>query len=315
VSAYIHTRDGVTVFINGEQYHIDATEKIFEELTAALDNRADDKDLYEIINRRKNAVQQQLVLSDKLRYQDGCVYYKGEPLDNYGTERLIELFEEGYDVAPLVKFLERLANNPSQTVVNHLYKFLEHGRIPLTPEGKFLTYKAVRANYMDIHSGTFSNHIGASLRIERNKVDDNHNVTCSYGFHVCSFDYLPHFSHANGHVVICEVDPADVVAIPVDYNNTKMRVCAYRVVGEVEGYYEERRNILADAPVMGFGEYAIHGIYQDEGGESDVLQKFDRYKDAVSAAVELRDFGGDEYGNDWGGIVVKNHEGEVVFSA
>ena len=39
-------------------------------------------------------------------------------------------------------------------------------------------------------------------------------------------------------MVICEINPADVVSIPADYNNTKMRVCKYTVIGEVEDYKE-----------------------------------------------------------------------------
>ena len=40
--------------------------------------------------------------------------------------------------------------------------------------------------------------------------------------------------NTNKKVVLCEVDPSNVVSVPIDYNNTKMRVCEYKVIKEVE---------------------------------------------------------------------------------
>ncbi|KKL77279.1 hypothetical protein LCGC14_2036440, partial [marine sediment metagenome] len=37
-----------------------------------------------------------------------------------------------------------------------------------------------------------------------------------------------------GRTVIVEINPRDVVAIPVDYGNAKGRCCRYTVVGEIE---------------------------------------------------------------------------------
>ena len=38
----------------------------------------------------------------------------------------------------------------------------------------------------------------------------------------------------SGHdaILLCEVDPADIVAIPRDYNNSKIRTCAYTPLSE-----------------------------------------------------------------------------------
>jgi hypothetical protein len=33
--------------------------------------------------------------------------------------------------------------------------------------------------------------------------------------------------------MLCQVDPADVVSVPIDYQNTKVRVCRLTVVKEV----------------------------------------------------------------------------------
>ena len=63
--------------------------------------------------------------------------------------------------------------------------------------------------------------------------NEDKNQTCSSGLHFCSLDYLPNFGRGDGNrVVILEIDPADVVSIPSDYNNAKGRACRYKVISE-----------------------------------------------------------------------------------
>ena len=69
--------------------------------------------------------------------------------------------------------------------------------------------------------------------MERNKVDDNQNNTCSSGLHFCSKEYLSHFGGSDSRTMIVKINPADVVSIPTDYNNSKGRACKYVVVGEL----------------------------------------------------------------------------------
>jgi hypothetical protein len=47
---------------------------------------------------------------------------------------------------------------------------------------------------------------------------------------------LPSFGSArreDGRIMFVAVDPKDVVAVPTDYDNARMRVCRYAIVGEV----------------------------------------------------------------------------------
>ena len=67
--------------------------------------------------------------------------------------------------------------------------------------------------------------------MERSKVTYNPKVTCSSGLHVCSYSYLSSFS--GDRIVICEVEPHNVVSVPVDYYFAKMRCCKYKVIEEV----------------------------------------------------------------------------------
>lgn len=171
---------------------------------------------------------------------DGNVFYDGEQLDNYPARRMIEFMRSGVPFGPLAAFIKRLMLNTSYRVREQLYGFLEESSMPLTDDGYFLAYKKVRSDYMDIHSGSFRNAVGDVCEMPRYKVDDNPNNTCSAGLHVCSYSYLPHFgSDSSSTVMVVKVDPADVVSVPTDYNNAKMRVCRYEVIDEIKNYRDE----------------------------------------------------------------------------
>ena len=175
-----------------------------------------------------------------LNYGQGNVSIQGETLFWKGAEmhtslstRMIQMLQDGFPIEPLVLFMENLLDNPSFRAVNELYGFLEKNSLPITPDGCFLAYKKVRNDYMDIHSGTFNNSVGYICEMERNKVDDNQNNTCSSGLHFCSKEYLSHFGGSDSRTMIVKINPADVVSIPTDYNNSKGRACKYVVVGEL----------------------------------------------------------------------------------
>lgn len=281
---HISTTDGVTVFLSGRPLHVAREDKYYDEVLEAMLNGEGEKEIEEIIETVKRKIDKFCLLSPTLSYHNGAIVYKGLPLSGYAADKLVSLVDSGHhDAQPLTAFLDRLQNNPSAQTIENLYQFLEHGKMPLTERGTFLAYKAVRFDYMDIHSGTFNNSIGAEISMPRRNVDDRRENTCSYGFHVCSFDYLPHFSSANGHVVVCEVDPADVVSIPIDYNNTKMRVCKYKVIGEVEGYYQDPKHVLGEFDVFA-EEYTVLFKEDDEWEE---WGEYDDLKEALKAAEGL----------------------------
>jgi hypothetical protein len=135
---------------------------------------------------------------------------------------------------PIFKFITKLNLNPSSRAVNELYAFLEHKFLPITNNGNFLAYKALRSNYTDVHSGKFDNSVGNVLEMPRNKVDDNKENGCSYGFHAGTLEYARGFRPMDGKLVLVEINPADVVSIPLDCECQKLRTCKYMVVQEYE---------------------------------------------------------------------------------
>jgi hypothetical protein len=137
--------------------------------------------------------------------------------------------------------MTRLQLNPSKRAVDELYTFLEHKNLPITANGTIQAYKAVRDNFTDCHTGSYDNSVGNVLQMPRNKVDDNKEVGCSYGFHAGTLEYAKGFMPQNGHILVVEIDPADVVSIPTDCNYQKLRTCKYKVVQEYQLPLDENK--------------------------------------------------------------------------
>ena len=129
-------------------------------------------------------------------------------------------------------------DNPSRRAVNELYAFLEHKAMPLTPDGNFLAYKGVRSDYTDWHSGTCPNKVGDVNEMPRRNVCDDANIGCSYGFHAGSLDYARQYGNG-GHLMVVEIDPSDVVSVPLDCDQQKLRTAKYKVVSHFEKKLEE----------------------------------------------------------------------------
>lgn len=164
----------------------------------------------------------------------GIVMYKGKVLDNSLTRRILSLMNEGFPFEPMLKFLQNLMLNGSHHAVAELYNFLVNRNLPITEDGCFLAYKAVRPDFKDWHSNSVDNSIGAKIPpMERNEVDDNWRLDCSSGYHVGAIEYIENFHRNDGHVMIVKVNPKDVVSVPTN-ECTKCRTCWYEVVGEMQ---------------------------------------------------------------------------------
>lgn len=219
--------DNIIIVINNNSYTINRTHIKYDRLKEAIKSGKWDT-VQQLVEPR------QMVLDygqGKISIKGETIYWQGREMHNALTRRLVKMLEEEFPVEPLVKFMENLMENPSHRAVNELYGFLENNNLPITPDGHFLAYKKVRADYTDCHSGTFDNSVGQIVEMERNAVDDDYNRTCSTGLHFCSQEYLKHF-HGD-HIMIVKVNPRDVVSVPRDYNNSKCRCCRYEVVGEL----------------------------------------------------------------------------------
>lgn len=178
--------------------------------------------------------------------------YKTVPLPKCMTDKLISLWKSGCkDFKHYFMFLDNLMANPSDRARNELYTFLEYKELPITANGTFIAYKGVDKDLISIHGnkqtrvlsgerlsdGRIKNNIGDVIRVVTEDVDNDCNNHCSNGLHVGSYDYASGFVGSNGVVLATEVNPRDVVSVPLDCSCQKCRVSSYKVLNRVAGEY------------------------------------------------------------------------------
>ena len=229
-----------TIFFGGDDLQIvERSHKNFSKIEQELQKPFDEinwekvKDLTKLKETVLNKV------GKSLRYENGkFIFHNYETQEekiiqkSYLVDTILEYSEKGMDTTKLLNFLGNLVQNPSQDSVNELFEFLEKNNMPLTDDGHFLAYKKVNIDYKDCHTGKIDNSIGQLVQMPREKVNSDRNVTCSYGLHFCSKEYLKSFN--GDHIMVLKINPRDVVSIPVDYNNSKGRCCRYEVIAELE---------------------------------------------------------------------------------
>lgn len=197
----------------------------------------------------------------------------GKEVDDAVKKRVLDAHSLGLPLTSFEMFLNNLDQNPSFNSRKQLMGFLSACDLPITDSGYLLAYKAVRDDFFDKHSGTVKYAIGSVVSMDRSAVDDNPNNTCSHGLHVCSKEY----GRFAKRLLIVYVNPADVVSVPTDYNNAKMRVCKLTVGEEVKD----------------FKSFEGEPIYSNHYDEPDYDYDYDDWDELCEEA------GDSFYDNDW----------------
>jgi hypothetical protein len=199
--------------------------------------KAGENEQAEVMLDRATAIRAATVDS-KFKIEGNTVTFAGRALPMVMATYIIRLKNEGFLLTPLEKFTENLFQNPSFRAINEAWRFIEANEMPITEDGCFIGYRAVTADYKDIRTRTFDNSVGSVCEEPRNLVDENPDVTCSHGLHVCSLPYIngpgAGYGRDDSPWIIVKVNPRDVVAVPRDYKNTKLRCCRFEVVGELD---------------------------------------------------------------------------------
>jgi hypothetical protein len=223
----------LTVVLNNKSFQVLPDHLNYKMILEALPTATSDE-LLEMIDIEKAVA----TFSDGLvEIKNGQVTYEGEVVHGSISKRILEFMSKGLPFQPLVNFLNNLMENPSMQSQKELYDFLEHEHLPITEDGYFLAYKAVRSDYMDKYRGVFDNHVGNVCEMTRSKVDDDRGRGCSNGLHAGALNYVAGYGslESGDKIVIVKINPADVVSVPSDCNYEKLRTCRYEVVGEYQG--------------------------------------------------------------------------------
>lgn len=250
--------DFVSVIVDNRPYNLNSDHPFYAEIKNAIREKNWDFVRDNVDVTRKIAAKAGSFEVD----ENGGVYYKHRPLHNAITGKILAMFRDGFDILPLLKFLDLLDQNPSKDSVGELYYFLEAGGMPITEDGHILAYKSVTSDFRDVYTRTIDNSVGAVVQMDRSKVMADRNVTCAPGLHFCSIKYLRDsgWGGSDRNVVIVKINPMNVVSVPNDYKDTKGRCCEYTVVGLVENFDEVtnggRKDILREQEVHSNEEIA-----------------------------------------------------------
>lgn len=287
---FVHTKDGITVVAGDKSMWVPRTSVQYARVLNLLKEATDDDALEQAARKLIEAGDIERILQQygnghlKLADDGESLTYGNETLAPSLTARVLTCIRTGVPFVDLANFIDRLYQNPSRRARQELYAFLEYSHLPITPTGCFMAYKAIRNDWTDKHTGTFSNRVGECLQMSRRAVDDDATRGCSYGFHVGTLEYVTSFACGYGtlggdRIVVVECDPADVVSVPLDCSCQKVRTCKYRVVALYDGP-------LPQGGVADSSEPYETG-YDDDGDIEDPLDEPSESDTAELRVVEL----------------------------
>lgn len=230
--AYIITGDSIVLTLGDDTEIVDSTHQNYKLIQAAIVT-GDYKTAYELMNISKAIA---AFTKGAITVQGGELHYGELRLKSTLVDRILALMAEGDEgFKRLVAFLERLLNNPSPRSVEELWGFVSHLDVEINDEGYLVGWKKVKSKggrLFDSHTGKVPNDVGNIVEMPRYMVNDNKDQTCSQGLHVGAWGYVSSFSGDT--ILKVLVDPADVVSVPSDYNDQKMRAAKYTVLSAVD---------------------------------------------------------------------------------
>jgi hypothetical protein len=275
--AWLITDHNITVNYEGQTHIVPRTDPLADRLIKAVK----EKKLEQIPGLVSAAQRIEKFSKGNFQVVDGEILINGIPAPKVLGDKIVRFSDEGLPFQPLVKFAENLQSNPSFRAVNELYQFLEKNNHPITENGNFIAYKRVRSDFKDIYTGTMDNSVGKTVSMPRNMVNEDPTQTCSYGLHAANWDYAHNiYSHAANDIMLeLEINPADVVAVPVDYDQAKMRVCKYKVLGVMDQAHSTNTSLRV---------VDTEGFKYEEDEEDEEIEHDTEY--CISCGDELTDY-------------------------
>ena len=261
---YVLQTDYISVLLNGKSYQATKGQPTFKQLHRALE-RGQWSRVPKLVNFTAQMAER---THGKVDVTADGVFYKGQKVDNSLSAKILELIEHGKSVGSWLRFMNNLYQQGDVNTVNRVYDWVNSGRYAITSDGCIVGYKVVRPNYTDKHTGTVDNHIGTRPLMARSEVDPSEFVECGRGYHVCTRGYIHGFYHKGDHIMLVKVNPADVVASPLNFGYRKFRCWTYEVFEEVNP--SEIDNLVsdtADCTVM------MEAVVEVPNDRSDLIKK------------------------------------------
>lgn len=251
--SYVQTPEGfetLTILIDGELHTVTSNSSNFNEVFDRV--RSGNYDVVGLINASVG-ISKDLIdhgLSDKIRVENGHVLYNDKVVNNTCADYIVDLYRSGSkDYVAFANFMAKIVESEQHHAKNRLFDWLEAtGGFALTSDGNIIGYKGLNSNFGSIHAGpgrvngvpfdraSLDNSPGNTVEVD--EVEMNPEVGCSYGLHAGTWDYASSFSR--GQTVSVVIDPRDVVSVPTDCSDQKMRCKKYVVKEQVTAPYSAK---------------------------------------------------------------------------
>lgn len=184
-------------------------------------------------------------LSNRVAYRHGEITFDGDLIDTALSRHLVRMLNTGDErYIGFVRFMERLAANPSASSRHSLFAWINNRDFTITPDGLLVGYKGVQGDGLNRschsgrafvdgveHVGHIPNPLASTVTMPRSQVATERDTACLTGLHVGTYDYARSFGQR---LLTVLVDPANVVSVPTDCAAQKMRVCGYTVLAVTE---------------------------------------------------------------------------------
>lgn len=261
----VGSEDGsnISVFIPGQTPQVaHSSHPNFDKIVAGA--IAGDESILGLFDVGETANKLFLAISERVTYRNGRLYFDGDEVNSTLTRQIVRFInEDNEDFVPLVLFMEKVNQNPSEHSREQLFDWLDKEEFTITDEGDIVGYKGVKVvngEYFSVrtgkalvdgeeHSGSIPNFVGSEITMPRGSVTWDPATACSTGLHVGTYTYAKGFSQ--GAVLEVHVNPRDVVSVPTDANAAKMRTCRYVVVDAIDNPYSSA--VLYSQPDCGCG--------------------------------------------------------------
>jgi hypothetical protein len=219
---------------DGKLFLADETHPNFPEILRRLHLGLNPAHLFDLVTSIRNAIR---TYSSRVTVTNAGVMVDGTVVTGMLSEKILSIMSDGNSPRPYVKFLENIWDNPSHRSREQLFSYIERHGFLITDDGCFISYKGI-SNGKSLAGGTafvdgvmvkgkIPNRVGSVITMPRHQVSDDPNVACHQGLHAGAWAYANMWGDD---VVKVKINPANVVSVPADSSQQKLRTCEYEVL-------------------------------------------------------------------------------------
>ena len=261
-------------------YQADDSHPHFKEIVAGL--KSGDKRVFGLFDVAGGVLQKMQSITDRVTYDGKNILWDGDVVKSVLADQIKRMLSEGNsDYEAIAKFWEKLESNPNRNSIEQAYRWLATHDFKVTDDGDCIGYKGVndlgdgwfestQASRVSGHPSAYvdgrpqperskvKQRLGSVVSMPRSEVKDDPYQTCERGLHVADFSYAKSYGNATVMVVF---NPRDIVSVPHDVNDRKVRVHKYTnvrlVTEELTGGPVVEANSKASSAFKGDVSYKV----------------------------------------------------------